>query len=194
MTTEVQGGAQVTWFYQGSSLTSNTTISLSSGDTFTAQCKGAGGGSVHAESFAEICLTKSYPATADSLAWTENTPGVPITGVLSQGSMVYNLHEGLLKGFDHWQVSVSIFDVGLSGVFASGVLQVSIPRVTSLDAGTYYCAFYDGTNIISETTLVHSVGLTLSVTTQSGSSSINTASNRMFGYSFALISAMKVLY
>lgn len=109
--------------------------------------------------------------------------------------MVYNNYEGLFKGFDHWQVSVYTFESMIPDAYALVLLQVSIPRVTSADDGTYYCAFYDASTAdYTKASFAYTIGLTLATLTKQGSSGVNLASSRKMDYSFALISAIKVVY
>ena len=86
---------QITWYYRGTALTSNTTLSLNTGDTFTAQCKGAGNGDILDERFVDVYLTKSAAPTANLIAFSLNSPGIPAIASTSKGLLIFSTYQGL---------------------------------------------------------------------------------------------------
>lgn len=194
--TEILADPKITWYFQGSSFTTNTTLSFNTGDTFIAQCKGAGNGDIiwgNVSGYADVYVTKSAPVQSETITFEDNKPGVPATAKVSQGQLVYSTFEGLYAGFEHWGASVYVYDTPIKGLFARVLLQVSIPRVSMTDSGTYFCSFFDASNesYIDGTSVAWTAGLTLSIGTPSYGRTLRTKS--MMEYSFALLSAYKIL-
>ena len=54
---------KMSWFMKGQALGHNTTLTLNTGDTIMAQCKGIGGQILTNNQYVDFYLTKSAPAT-----------------------------------------------------------------------------------------------------------------------------------
>lgn len=133
-------------------------------------------------------LTRSSPATSTSLI----APDAGIAGrfgeaIFSGGELVFSTYNGLENEFSHWSVNVYIFDK-VATQFGLVLAQISVPRITAVDGGSFYCAMNDGT---SKTSFGNSAPLTISVVTRS-SSQRNRARNKMAEYSMALFTAYKL--
>lgn len=182
----------ITWFFQGASITTNTTLSFNVGDTFNAQCKGSGNAIARSDRFLEAYITKSAPVLASTISFTPATSGVMRKLFISSGSFVWNNYEGLFAGFDHWSVSMVYFDKPMTGTMTSLLLQISVPRVSAVDAGSYFCSFFDATGANYEAGIGFSAALTLSVVAKSAAR--NLARSKTLDYTIALISAVKTFY
>ena len=176
-------------------MTSNTTLSLNVDDTFIAQCKGAANQVYSDTHYIDFYLTKSAPATIDSISFPSgSTSGNLPTVSLSSGTFVYNTFEGNAEGFEHWYVNPYINQVSGTTDFPFILTHITIPRLSTIDAGTYYCAFYDASGAsYSTSTFAFSAGLTLMVNTKTSGARSSMAGSKMAGYSLALFSAYKFL-
>ena len=139
---------------------------------------------------------------------------------VSGGTRVWDSISGNAANFDYFLVMPSISST--IGAASTGYLQMYIANVTTSDAGTYYCAFYDGTAEINAVDAAAALGtqggyrvatgttnllltnrnavstpFTLAVTTPATATSASTRNSpttKSIQYSLALLGASTMLF
>lgn len=187
------------WFYRGTALTSNTSLTLNTGDSLAITCNAIAAsltGNQLYPAFMVMFATSSTTNPVLTITFTSGTSPTPISAIISAsaGTLIYDSFSGTQATWSHWLVTNSIVMPTFSQTTSSmsrGILSIFIPRLITTDAGTMYCFYADAvTSGISN--LAASNGFTLTLTTKS-SASTNQARSKYLEYSMLLLGASKLV-
>ena len=153
------------WSYRGTVLTSNYTQSLNVGDSLTLQCQAFGTVASIANTgtvFQALIVTKT--SASGQVTVTAGTTSAS-TLTTASGTLVWDPINGHAADYSHWNVIQTIASPG-NTVIGRGLLSIYIPYIRSVDAGTFYCNYGDGSATGFTTGIASSQPFVLTVTTR----------------------------
>ena len=190
-----EAGQYASWFYRGAEARNGTVLALNKFDTFILLCKAKPYTITPSNRATVFVVSKSKGLDSYSFTSASSTAdqdGMKFTARTS-GTLVYDSINGPSTGFDHF-IMIPVVPTTERETIRVGTLQMFIPIVQAVDAGSYFCSYVDGSNdgTAPANTFAVSGSFTLTVNTKADSRSRKLATSIMFAYAAALIGSAKV--
>ena len=193
----------VSWSYRGTIQTGNLSVSLNVGDALTVQC--AAFGTVQPVTntetvFQALIVTATAASGAVTVTGTGSTANSPTTLTTAAGTLVWDPINGGSATYSHWNVIQTIASPG-NTVKGRALLSIYIPYVRTVDAGTFFCNYGDGSANGFTTAISSSNRFILTVTTRKrkrwddddSSSAVTAKGSKFLQYTALLFSSSKLI-